>query len=213
MNALEEQPRYTEEQMDVAQANLVIGWRLGECMEDPDFPALYVFNDLFGGSPSSRLFLNVREKLSLCYYASSVIDVRKGLLLVSSGIQEKNCDAAKNEIFAQLEALQHGEISDEELATARAGVTSDLRSIPDTQSALESFFLAQAVTGADFGPLELAELVTEVTADMVQSIAQSVECDQIYLLKAFPPEAETDAADSNTSERAGAEEAEAGETV
>ena len=108
MNALADQPRYTEEQMDVAQANLVIGWRLGECMEDPDFPALYVFNDLFGGSPSSRLFLNVREKLSLCYYASSIIDVRKGLLLVSSGIQEKNYDAAKEEIFSQLEALQRG---------------------------------------------------------------------------------------------------------
>lgn len=213
MNALEEQPRYTEEQMDVAQANLVIGWRLGECMEDPDFPALYVFNDLFGGSPSSRLFLNVREKLSLCYYASSIIDVRKGLLLVSSGIQEKNCDAAKNEIFTQLEALQHGEISEEALETARAGVASDLRSIPDTQSALESFFLAQAVTGADFGPLELAELVTEVTADRVQAIAQSVECDQIYLLKPFTPESETDAADSNTSEGVSAEEAEAGERV
>lgn len=184
MNALEAQPRYTEEQMDVNQANLVIGWRLGECMEDPDFPALYVFNDLFGGSPSSRLFLNVREKLSLCYYASSLIDVRKGLLLVSSGIQEKNYDAAKSEIFAQLEALQQGEITEDALETAKAGVASDLRSVPDTQSALESFFLSQAVAGADYGPLELAELVTEVTADRVKAIAQSVECDQIFLLKA-----------------------------
>ena len=68
MNALEEEPRYTEEEMDVNQGNLVIGWRLGECMEDPDFPALYVFNELYGGSPSSKLFLNVREKLSLCYF-------------------------------------------------------------------------------------------------------------------------------------------------
>ena len=113
MNALEAQPRYTEEQMDVAQANLVIGWRLGECMEDPDFPALYVFNDIFGGSPSSKLFLNVREKLSLCYYASSIIDLRKGILLVSSGIHLKNCDAAKNEIIAQLEAVRAGDFTAE----------------------------------------------------------------------------------------------------
>lgn len=201
MNALEAQPRYTEEEMDVAQANLVIGWRLGECMEDPDFPALYVFNDLFGGSPSSLLFLNVREKLSLCYYASSLIDIRKGLLLVSSGIQEKNYDAAKNEIFSQLDALKRGEISDEALQTAKAGVISDLRSIPDSQSALESFYLSQAVTGADFGPLELAELVTEVNADRVRSVAQSVDCDQIYLLKPSVQDKLPDEADSGDSEQ------------
>ena len=183
MNALEAEPRSTVEEMDVAQANLVIGWRLGECMEDPDFAALYVFNDLFGGSPSSKLFLNVREKLSLCYYASSIIDIRKGLLLVSSGIQLSNLDAAKAEIFAQLDAVCRGDFSEDDLRTARAGVISDLRSIPDSQGALESFYLSQAVVGADYSPTDLAELVNEVTAEQVSAIAKSVECDQIFLLK------------------------------
>ena len=64
-------------------------------MEEPDYPALYVFNELFGGSPSSRLFLNVREKHSLCYYVSSLLDIRKGLLLVSSGVQAQNIEKAK----------------------------------------------------------------------------------------------------------------------
>ena len=171
------------EEMDVSQTNLVIGWRLGECMEDPDFAALYVFNDLFGGSPSSKLFLNVREKLSLCYYASSIIDIRKGLLLVSSGIQLANLDAAKAEIFAQLDAVCRGDFSEDELQTAKAGVISDLRSIPDSQGALESFYLSQAVVGADYSPTDLAALVNEVTAAQVIAIAKSVECDQIYLLK------------------------------
>ncbi|MBQ3374509.1 MAG: insulinase family protein [Oscillospiraceae bacterium] len=183
MNAVEESPRFTEETMDVAQANLVIGWRLGECMEVPDFPALYVFNELFGGSPSSKLFLNVREKLSLCYYASSFIDIRKGLMLVSSGIQETNFHAAKEEIFAQLEAVRTKNFTPEDLETAKSGVISDLRSIPDSQGALEGFYLSQAVAGADYGPLDLAELVTEVTAEQVLAIAESVDCDQIYLLK------------------------------
>ena len=183
MNALEAEPRSTVEEMDVSQANLVIGWRLGECMEDPDFAALYVFNDLFGGSPSSKLFLNVREKLSLCYYASSIIDIRKGLLLVSSGIQLANLDAAKAEIFAQLDAVCRGDFSEDELQTAKAGVISDLRSIPDSQGALESFYLSQAVVGADYSPTDLAALVNEVTAAQVIAIAKSVECDQIYLLK------------------------------
>ena len=197
MNALEAEPRSTVEEMDVAQANLVIGWRLGECMEDPDFAALYVFNDLFGGSPSSKLFLNVREKLSLCYYASSIIDIRKGLLLVSSGIQLSNLDAAKAEIFAQLDAVCRGDFSEDDLRTAKAGVISDLRSIPDSQGALESFYLSQAVVGADYSPTDLAELVNEVTAEQVTAIAKSVECDQIYLLKQeSDPEDENDNAET-----------------
>ena len=197
MNALEAEPRSTVEEMDVAQANLVIGWRLGECMEDPDFAALYVFNDLFGGSPSSKLFLNVREKLSLCYYASSIIDIRKGLLLVSSGIQLSNLDAAKAEIFAQLDAVCRGDFSEDDLRTARAGVISDLRSIPDSQGALESFYLSQAVVGADYSPTDLAELVNEVTAEQVSAIAKSVECDQIFLLKQeSDPEDENDDAET-----------------
>ena len=197
MNALESEPRSTVEEMDVAQANLVIGWRLGECMEDPDFAALYVFNDLFGGSPSSKLFLNVREKLSLCYYASSIIDIRKGLLLVSSGIQLSNLDAAKAEIFAQLDAVCRGDFSEDDLRTARAGVISDLRSIPDSQGALESFYLSQAVVGADYSPTDLAELVNEVTAEQVSAIAKSVECDQIFLLKQeSDPEDENDDAET-----------------
>ena len=197
MNALEAEPRSTVEEMDVAQANLVIGWRLGECMEDPDFAALYVFNDLFGGSPSSKLFLNVREKLSLCYYASSIIDIRKGLLLVSFGIQLSNLDAAKAEIFAQLDAVCRGDFSEDDLRTAKAGVISDLRSIPDSQGALESFYLSQAVAGADYSPTDLAELVNEVTAEQVTAIAKSVECDQIYLLKQeSDPEDENDNAET-----------------
>ena len=191
MNALEAEPRFSEEEMSVAQCNLVIGWRLGECMEEPDFPALYVFNDLYGGSPSSRLFLNVREKLSLCYYVSSLIDIRKGLLLVSSGVQEESIDSAREEIFAQLQAICDGEITEEALATSKAGVASDLRSLCDSQASLESFFLSQAIAGADYGPLELAELVQEVTPERVARIARSLDCDLIYLLKPAAEE-ETD---------------------
>ena len=192
MNALEAAPRCCEEKMSVAQCNLVIGWRLGECMEEPDFPALYVFNDLFGGSPSSRLFMNVREKLSLCYYVSSLIDVRKGLLVVSAGVQEENIDAVKQEIFAQLQALSDGEITDDALATSKAAVSSDFRSLCDSQGALEGFFLPQAIAGSDFGPMELAELVQDVTVERVVKIAQSVDCDLIYLLKPEAAKEESD---------------------
>ena len=104
MNSVEEQPRVFKEHMDVSQGKLAIGWRLGECMEEPDMAKLRVFNAVYGGSVTSKLFTNVREKRSLCYYASSGVDIQKGLLLVSSAVNFENFGAAREEILAQLEA-------------------------------------------------------------------------------------------------------------
>ena len=182
MNAVEEQPREVEEALDVSQGKLVIGWRLGECMEEPDIAALYVFNAVFGGGSTSKLFMNVREKLQLCYYAGSLVDTHKGLLLVSSGVEFADEAAAEKEIFSQLEAMRRGEITDEELAAARSGVASDLRALLDSQGELEGFYLAQALDGPDCSPLELAELCETVSREDVAAIARSVECDMIYFL-------------------------------
>lgn len=183
MNALEEAPRYVEEELPVSQGKLVIGFRLGECMEDPDIAALHVFNSVYGSGTSSKLFMNVRERLSLCYYASSIIDIHKGIMLVASGIEFEKFGAARDEILAQLEAMKRGEITEAELNAAKAGVASDLRSLMDSQGELEGFYLAQALDGADYGPMELAELAESVTKEDVVAIANSVECDLIYFLK------------------------------
>lgn len=183
MNALEAQPRFVEETMDVTQGKLVMGWRLGECMEDPDQAAILVFNAVFGGGSSSKLFRNVREKLQLCYYAGSLADTHKGLLLVSSGIEFDKLDEARDEIFAQLSAIREGDVTEEELAAARAGVASDLRAMCDSQGELEGFTLSQTLDGLDYGPLELAALVEDVTKEDVVRVAKSVDCDLIYFLK------------------------------
>ena len=183
MNALEAEPRFFEEQMDVTQGKLVLGFRLGECMEEPDRAAIHVFNALYGSGATSKLFLNVREKLSLCYYASSAVVLRKGLMLVSSGISFENFDRAKAEILAQLEAVKNGDITDEELLWAKRSVASDLRATLDSQGELEGYWLGQAVDGLEFGPAELAELVEDVTKEDVIKIADSVELDLVYFLR------------------------------
>ena len=195
MNAVEDRVRYVEEEMDVSQGKLVMGFRLGECMDEPDIPAIYVFNTIYGSGANSKLFMNVREKLSLCYYASSAIVLKKGIMLVSSGIEFDKYEEAKNEIFAQLEAVKKGDISDEELETAKRSVASELRSAMDSQGELEGFWLSQAMEGLDYGPMELAELIEEVTKEDVMAIAKSIEPDLIYFLKGFEEE-ETDDADT-----------------
>lgn len=196
MNAVEDHVRFVEEEMDVTQGKLVLGFRLGECMEEPDIPALYVFNAVYGSGATSKLFMNVREKLSLCYYASSAVYLHKGIMLVSSGIEFDKLNAARDEILAQLDSVRRGEITDDELRSAKKSVASDLRAVQDSLGELEGFYLSQALDGLDYGPAELAALAEDVTKEDVQAIAESIECDLIYFLRGS---GEEDGSDDETA--------------
>lgn len=182
MNAVESAPRETTDELDISQSKLVIGFRMGECMDYANLAALKVFNCVYGSGVTSKLFMNVREKLSLCYYASSILVAHKGIMLVSSGIDSDNLEAAKKEIFAQLEEIKNGNITDEELKSAKNSFVSDMKAVLDSQSALENFYIINTIDGMDITPMELAAMAEEVTKQDVIDIAKSVICDEIYFL-------------------------------
>lgn len=192
MNTVEEDTRYFTETTDVTQGKLVMGFRLGDCMEDPDIPALRVMNTVFGAGVSSKLFMNVREKLSLCYYASSGLDLMKGLMFVSSGVEPENRGAALTEIFRQWDAVRTGDITDDELSTAKLTLMSHMRGVSDSAGELESFWLYQNLLGLDYGPDELAALIEDVTLDQVVAAAQTAACDMVYFLTGEEAEDEED---------------------
>lgn len=182
MNSVEEGARCVEESMDVTQGVLSMGFRLGESADEADMAALYVFNAVFGSGTTSKLFVNVREKLQLCYYAFSSLDLHKGIMLVSSGIEFYKYEQTRDEILRQLEAIKNGDVTDEELAAAKAAVASALRACMDSHGELEGFYLSQTLAGLDYGPVELAELAEDVTREQLADIAGGVECDMIYFL-------------------------------
>ncbi len=183
MNTVEEGPRYCTDVMDVTQGKLAIGYRLGAAMEEPDMAALRVMNAVFGGGVGSKLFMNVREKLSLCYFASSGVDLVKGVMAVISGIEAADYDKALAEIGRQLQAVRDGDITDEELASARRGLVNDLLSAADSAGALEAFWLEQNILGLEYGPEELAALVEDVTREDVVKAASGIGCDMVYFLR------------------------------
>ena len=183
MNALEEQPRYVTETLPVAQAQLAVGYRLGTCMEDPDLPVLFVLNALYGGCVTSKLFLNLRERLSLCYSVGSQLDMHKGLLTVTSGIAANHYERALTEITAQLDAVRSGDFTDEELRCAIRSAAGDLRARADAPDTLAWYWLNRTVQGLDIDPPEMAALVEEVTRGDVMSAAAGIVCDCVYLLK------------------------------
>ena len=178
------EPRVVEEAMDVTQGKLAMGFRTGglTCWEE-DYPALVLCNAIFGGTTLSKLFLNVREKLSLCYYDSSVLEKMKGLVLVSSGIEFDKYQQARDEILAQLDNIRSGKIEDWELEGARRTVISGHLATLDDQARQEEFWLGQAAAGLDETAEELAARFEAVTREQVMEAARKLELDTIYFLK------------------------------
>ena len=165
--------------MDVTQGKLGMGFSCGS----DDTAALLMGNTLFGGSSNSRLFLNVREKLSLCYYASSVYHRQKGIITMSSGIEFDNFQKAYDEILTQLGEVQAGALEDWELEGARSTLLNAYAAMGDSQGKLENFFLGQAATGQVETTAVLAQQVREVTPARIFEAMKTVSLDTVYFLR------------------------------
>ena len=180
----EQEPNVIEEVMDVNQGKLAMGWRTGGItVWEEECPALVLCSAVFGGTSMSKLFMNVRERLSLCYYASSALEKQKGLMIVSSGIEFKNYETAKREILAQLEDVKAGKITDDELEGARRILINQYRSIEDEQGRMEEYWLGQAAAGTEDAPGTLAARLETVTGEQIAQVARKLELDTVYFLK------------------------------
>lgn len=176
-------PAETAEKMDVVQSKLVMGFRTA-CSEPEDgVPAMKLMNALYGGTPNSKLFLNVREKLSLCYYCSSLYNPMKGILLVQSGVEAKNIEPAKKEILRQLDEVRNGNFSEDELSAAKLSLGNSYRTLSDSLDGLEAWYLSQTFRPAVRRPEEEAALVGAVTREEVIEAAKSITLDTVYRLE------------------------------
>ena len=175
--------RTVDERMDVTQGKLSLGFRTGCVGSDGDYAALFLLNAVYGGAVTSKLFQNVRERLSLCYYASSSLERLKGLMVVSSGIEFENYEVAKAEILRQLEDCREGKITDEELESARAYLISALRASMDRPGGLDDFYLGQAIAGLTETMEDRIEALRRVTKDEVAAAARKLTLDTVYFLK------------------------------
>ncbi len=175
--------RMVEEGLDVTQGKLCMGLRTGTYGSDPLYPALMLLNVIFGAGPTSKLFMNVREKMSLCYYASSSLDRFKGIMVISSGIEFQNFEIAKTEILRQLDACICGDITDEEMENARRALLSALRASLDAPSRMDEYLLGCALSGRDESVEALMEQIRAVTLPQVQEAASRLCLDTVYFLK------------------------------
>ncbi len=168
------------ETMDISQGKLCIGF----CAPDKEeYAKMTVYNSVFGGGAHSKLFNNVREKLSLAYYAGSTYDPLKGIILVSSGIETGNFEKARDEILLQHKAMTLGEISQNELAVAKKSIINSLVSMGDSVTGLASLKLSRILRDDTTETKDLIEKIENVTLEDLLSIGKKVTPKLIYLLK------------------------------
>ena len=174
--------KYVTEPTDAVQSRLCMGFRTGRSIKDEDYVALLLACDVLG-SPSGKLFMNVREKLGLCYYCSPMLDGVKGLLIVSAGIYAENREKAEEAILQQIEALKKGDISERELRSAKAVAESAYKEIYDSASSIINWYSARRGLGLDISPEEMAARIKNTTAEDIARVARDIVPDTFYMLE------------------------------
>lgn len=167
----------------IVQAKLNLAYQTNVYYDEPERFALMVFNGLFGGFPHSKLFMNVREKESLAYYASSSVDTFRGFMSVQTGIDEKNRNQVLHLIHEQLESLRNGEITELELSQTKAMLRNQyLLSLDSPQAAIEASFLDSWLPETRLSDEEWLKRMESVTIKEIQQVAEQIELQAIFFL-------------------------------
>ena len=170
------------EDMPVSQGKLVLGFRTGSSSANRTYHTAIMLNEILGASPASKLFLNVRERLGLCYYCSSSYSMTSGNLTVSSGIDVRNKDRAINEILAQIEQIRSGNVSDAELSAARRSVEYSYTQIYDSPFSLQSFYSGRDILGIEETVEQCKLSLLSVTKEDICRLAADTVLDTCFFI-------------------------------
>lgn len=170
------------EKESIQQAKLHIGYRTNCTFNDDQYAALLVFNGIFGGFPNSKLFMNVREKHSLAYYAASRIESYKGLMFVFSGIAPEDYKKALEIIELQFEEMQNGQFSEEILEETKGLLLNDYLETLDHPQGIVELYYQGIIADSNIKPNDLMDRIKQVTYEDVVQVGKSITKDTIYLL-------------------------------
>ncbi len=170
------------ETLDIAQGHLWIGFRTGITYSSPDYLPLVLFNMVLGGDVTGKMFMNLREKMSLCYTCHSSLDSVKGLLSAYAGIDSANAEKTEKAFFEQLDKIRTGDISDDEISDAKKSFANRMREIIDNPSLLATWHFIRLQSGALRDPASDAENIKQICREDIVRIANEIVPDTVYLL-------------------------------
>ena len=182
-----EQANKVEEKLDVTQGKLVIGYDVDASKEDIENKKFryigMLYNAILGGTATSKLFQNVREKASLAYTASSSFSYYTGNIFVNAGIEIENFEKATDIIKEQIEAMKQGDFTEEDLQNAKKVIVSNIAGISDEQDTEIIYLLGQELSGNNISLEKYAEFVQDVNKNEIEDFAKKVIINTIYFLR------------------------------
>lgn len=178
-----DQVRIVKENMDINQGKLTLGYRTNIPFESSLYQPLVVYSNILGGGPNSKLFKNVREKESLCYYIFSRLEKFKSLMMIGSGIEFENYDKTVSLIKQQIEEMNKGNFSAEDMESAKNSIITSIRSMTDSPSMLADFYYTQAITKNHNSLEEMIEKIRQVDKNQIVEAGKNIQLDTIYFLK------------------------------
>lgn len=174
---------HAREVMDITQSKLCMGFVTEITNRTKDFAAMQLLNAVFGAGMTSKLFMNVREKMSLCYSIGSGYYGTKGIVTVSAGIDENQEQTVRSEILRQLQLCQAGHITEEELTAAREAVLTGLRTVHDSPGSIEGYHSTAALSGLCLDLDAYRQAVTQVKIADVVAAAKTVQLHSSFFLQ------------------------------
>ncbi|WP_046174998.1 EF-P 5-aminopentanol modification-associated protein YfmF [Domibacillus indicus] len=177
-----EQVRVIQETQDINQGKLNIGCRTTITYTDPQFPAMQVCNGILGAFAHSKLFMNVREKESLAYYAASRLDSHKGFVVMLAGIDQKNYDKTVQIMNEQLDEVKSGNISDLEMNQTKALLKNQLQESADTARGMVEVLYHNISSGTSRPIEQWLKDIDAVTKEQASAAAQTITVDTVYFL-------------------------------
>ena len=178
ISPIKEQVREYTERLSVNQSKMVLGLKT----HSEDTAALVMLQKIYGGTTTSKLFMNVREKMSLCYYCAASYNDVKGLMLVDCGVENENIEKARAEILHQLDEIKNGNITDEELEHARMAVQNSYNSIGDSAQGVAGWYIDHIIKDNIETPAKALEKYLAVSKERIIEAAKSMVLDTVYVL-------------------------------
>lgn len=170
------------ERQNITQGKLSLGFYTGHSVSDGNYHIMQVLNTVYGAGVTSKLFLNVREKLSLCYYCSSAENGQKGYMTVNSGIEFANEKKAVEEILVQLDHMKNGEITEDEITDAKLALIDSAGRVGDSTGTLMNWYFACVMNEEILTPEEKIARFRSVTKEEIVRMAQDIKLDTYYFL-------------------------------
>ncbi len=170
------------EDMELSQSKMILGFRTAVAEPDEDTMAARLMCTILGGTAHSKLFCNVREKLSLCYYCSSSYIRQKGIMLIESGVERENIEKSEKAILGEIKAMQNGDITDEEMKAAKLSMANAFYSNYDTVGGINGHYMSQMFDREILTPQQCVEKLNAVTKEDVIRCANMLTLDTVYTL-------------------------------